>query len=72
MTAEHLPSRRTFLLRFSSSAEPQAGVHCGRIEHISTGRVARFGSLESLDQFVQEILALENDNPSTSVPLTKE
>ncbi len=68
MTEEHLPSRRTFLLRFSSAAEPQAGIHRGRIEHISTGRTARFTSLQNIDDFVQDILADENAQDSPQQP----
>ena len=60
MIEEHLPSRRTFLLRLSSTAAPQAGIYCGRIEHIPTGRTARFDSLRKLDDFVQDILSNEN------------
>ena len=64
MTEEHLPSRRTFLLRFSDSAEPSAGIHRGRIEHIPSGRTARFTSLQSIDEFVRDILADENGQQS--------
>jgi hypothetical protein len=60
MKEESLPSRRTFLLRFSSSAQPQDGIHRGRIEHIPSGRTARFTSLQSIDDFVQDVLAHEN------------
>jgi hypothetical protein len=57
---EHLPSRRTFLLRLSSAAEPRAGIYRGRIEHIPTGKTARFDSLRKIDDFVQEVMATEN------------
>jgi hypothetical protein len=58
---EHLPSRRTFLLRFSNAAAPRVGNYRGRIEHIPTGRTARFTSLEGIDEFVQEILDDDED-----------
>ena len=71
MTEEHLPSRRTFLLRYSDSANPVAGIHRGRIEHIPTGRTARFTSLQSIDEFVQDILADENGQESGNNRVTK-
>ena len=60
MTEEHLPSRRTFLLRLSNCAQPPEGILRGRIEHIPSGRTARFTSLQSINDFVQDILANEN------------
>jgi len=74
MTEEHLPSRRTFLLRFSSSAKPWNGIHRGRIEHIPSGRTARFTSLQGIDDFVQDILAHDNgqDFENTTVTDSKE
>ena len=74
MIEEHLPSRRTFLLRFSSAAQPRDGIHRGRIEHIPSGRTARFTSLQSIDDFVQNILAHENgqDSEHTTVTDSKE
>ena len=64
LAGEHLPSRRTFLLRFSSAAQPQAGIYRGRIEHIPSGRTARFCSQKNFDDFVQEILVAENGQDS--------
>jgi hypothetical protein len=74
MKEEYLPSRRTFLLRFSSSAQPKDGIHRGRIEHIPSGRTARFTSLQSIDDFVQDILAHENglNSDNTTVTDSKE
>jgi hypothetical protein len=65
LAEEHLPSRRTFLLRFSSAAQPQLGICRGRIEHVPTGRTVRFSSQENIDDFVQEILTAEDELPST-------
>ena len=74
MKEEHLPSRRTFLLRFSSNAQPRDGIHRGRIEHIPSGRTARFTSLQNIDDFVQDILAHENglDSDNTTIADSKE
>ena len=64
---ERLPSRRTFLLRFSNATQPEAGVYRGRVEHIGTGRTARFTSLQEATEFAGEIMAEEDfsaENPS--------
>jgi hypothetical protein len=64
---ERLPSRRTFLLRFSDATHPEAGVYRGRVEHIGTGRTARFTSLQEATDFAGGIMAEEDfsaENPS--------
>jgi hypothetical protein len=54
---ELLPSNRVFLIRLSSGAVPSAGDHRGRIEHIRSGRVERFYSLEKIEEFISEVLS---------------
>ena len=54
---ERLPSDRTFLLRLSGGVEPSEDVNRGRIEHIQSGKVARFSSFEKVRQFMFEVLA---------------
>jgi len=64
---ECLPSRRTFLLRFSDATQPESGVYRGRVEHIGTGRTARFTSLQEATDFAEEIMATEGfsaENPA--------
>jgi hypothetical protein len=56
---ERLPSRRTFLLRFSDATRPEAGVYRGRIEHIGTGKTTRFTSLQEVSEFTAEIMVEE-------------
>jgi hypothetical protein len=56
---EHLPSRRNFLLRFSTATDPEAGVFRGRVEHIGTGRTARFTSLQEVIEFAVETMVEE-------------
>ena len=63
-TEEHLPSRRTFLLRFSSATQPQTGICRGRIEHIPSGRTTRFTCQENIDDFVNKILTEESGQDS--------
>jgi len=56
---EQLPTRRAFLLRLSSAAEPAAGIHQGRIEHIRSGRTTQFSSMENIQDFINEVLSDE-------------
>ena len=68
---ERLPSDRTFLLRLSSGVEPSDDVNRGRIEHIRSGKVARFSSIENVRQFMFEVLAeqqMETGSHETSTP----
>mgnify|MGYP001825743991 FL=1 len=53
---EHLPSRRTFLLRFSDATQPETGIYHGRVEHIGTGRTARFTSLQEIEDFARKFI----------------
>ena len=59
---ELLPTDRVFLIRLSGHAEPSVGIHRGRIEHIRSGRVARFLSFEDVGQFITEVLAEEKNS----------
>ena len=56
---EHLPSRRTFLVRFSDATQPETGIYHGRVEHIGTGRRSRFTSLQEISEFAAEIMIEE-------------
>ena len=56
---EHLPSCRTFLIRFSDATRPEANVYHGRVEHIASGRTARFSSLREISAFAEEIMVEE-------------
>jgi hypothetical protein len=47
-------------LRFSDATQPEAGVYRGRVEHIGTGRTARFTSLQEATDFAGEIMAEED------------
>ena len=52
-----LPLSRSFVVQFSSDTAPAVHRVHGRIEHIHSGRSRRFGSLEELIAFVEEVLA---------------
>jgi hypothetical protein len=56
---EQLPTRRAFLLRLSSGARPAAGIHHGKIEHIRSGRTREISSMETIQNFITEVLADE-------------
>ena len=43
-----LPAWKAFVVQFSRDAEAHAGVFSGRVEHLSSGRRARFASREDL------------------------
>ena len=43
-----LPAWKAFVVQFSRDASTQAAVFAGRVEHLSSGRRARFGSAEEL------------------------
>jgi hypothetical protein len=60
-----LPTDRVFLIRLSSIAEPSAGIYRGRIEHIRSGRITRFSSIEKVEQFISEVLAEEMEAVGT-------
>jgi hypothetical protein len=43
-----LPADRAFVIQLRADADPGAGVLRGRIEHIGSGRAARFESVDEL------------------------
>ena len=56
--SERLPTERVFLLRLSSDAAQSKAIYSGRIEHVQTGRGARFSSLAETERFIAEMLAV--------------
>jgi hypothetical protein len=51
-----LSVRRAFVIHFGPDVQIQAGHVTGRIEHIVSGRMVQFQSMEALLQFVAQIL----------------
>jgi hypothetical protein len=43
-----LPAWKAFVVQFSREAGTEAGIFAGRVEHLSSGRRARFSSAEEL------------------------
>jgi hypothetical protein len=51
--------------RLANDAEPEEGRRSGRVEHIDSGRQARFGSLEQLMGFLAVVRGMDNGSVST-------
>ena len=57
-----LPVSKAFVVQFSRETATQSGIFSGRIEHLSSGRRARFGSKEELFTAVSEMLDQLGEN----------
>jgi hypothetical protein len=66
-----IPRRRAFLLQYSGDADPGRGRHCGRVEHVESGRSQRFGCQRDLEKFVAAVLSDESGE-SNGTPDGKE
>ena len=51
-----LPSNRVFVVQFRRQATGAPAGHDGRVEHLVSGQVARFHSLEELLAFMRRVL----------------
>ena len=51
-----LPTNRAFLVQFRTSPAGAPSSYEGRVEHVVSGQVARFHSLEALLAFMMEVL----------------
>ncbi len=56
LVSMRLPSDRAFVLHLDAGARPPQ-LTVGRVEHILSGRVGHFGSLEELIAFLAGVLA---------------
>jgi hypothetical protein len=56
--ADHFPPERSFVIQLSA-AEHASRPTKGRVEHVLSGRHARFDDLDGLSQFLGEVLAAE-------------
>jgi hypothetical protein len=52
-----LPAWKAFVVQFSRETEAGAAVFAGRVEHLSSGRRARFSSAEELIAVLRALLA---------------
>ena len=56
-TADELPRTKMFVLQLSRDSGPGKGTFAGRVEHLSTGRRARFETLEELMAALSRLLS---------------
>ena len=52
-----LPSNRVFVVQFRTQPPGAVAGYDGRVEHLVSGQVARFHSLEELLAFITRVLA---------------
>ena len=52
-----LPSNRVFVVQFRTQSAGASSAYDGRVEHLVSGQVARFHSLEELLAFMVGVLA---------------
>jgi hypothetical protein len=59
-----LPANRTFLVQFrAGQTDRPARQRAGRVEHLDSGRAARFGDWAGLRRFVQHVLGDHDPAP---------
>jgi hypothetical protein len=51
-----LPVRRAFVVQFRAEAELEQGYCTGRVEHVLSGKAAKFSSVEELLAFFARVL----------------
>ena len=51
-----LPNNRAFVVQFHAPPPGMARCHAGRVEHLVSGQVARFHSLEELLALIRRML----------------
>jgi len=51
-----LPAWKAFVVQFSRETNPRAGTFSGRVEHMSSGRQARFASKRELFAALEKLL----------------
>ena len=68
MQTTNLPPGRAFLVRLDSDANPAEGRLDGRVEHVTSGRRARIGSLSELQEFIVQVLGEEGQGLRQDAP----
>jgi hypothetical protein len=56
------PRNRVFVIQFRADAEPGQGRWFGRVEHVESGRSARFASSEAMREFFSRLLREEEED----------
>jgi hypothetical protein len=57
MTTNRKPFNRAFVVQLQSDPNSPTPVFEGSVEHVSSGRLVRFRSLEEMAAFMSEVLA---------------
>jgi hypothetical protein len=63
-----LPSWRAFLVSLSGDADPSEEVFYGRVEHVQTGRRAKFSSPAELQAFMALVLEERQQQTRPTAP----
>ena len=58
-----LPSNRVFVVQFRAQSTEASSSYDGRVEHLVSGQVARFHSLDELLAFMVSVLADVQEQP---------
>ena len=58
-----LPTNRAFVVQFRAQSTGVSSSYDGRVEHLVSGQVARFHSLEELLAFMVSVLADVQEQP---------
>ena len=61
-----LSVHRAFVVHFRAETDVARGHVAGRVEHVVSGQVTHFSSLEELLAFVAQVLAQVHDTPPTT------
>jgi len=60
-----LPPERVFVVQLRPQTDPPGELFVGRIEHIASGTVFRFGSAAELTAFIARICGPRSQSPTT-------
>ncbi len=66
-TAAHLTADRAFVVQFLPPSPVQPAELQGRVEHVVTGRAARFQSAREMVRFMATVLLREDAFPGQSI-----
>lgn len=56
-SGSRLPADRAFVIHLLDEADPSTGALPGRVEHVTSGRSARFADPAALFEFMRTVLA---------------
>lgn len=66
-SATRLPAQRAFVVQFYDDADVTHGAFCGRVEHVTSGRILRFHNWQELQTFIAQLM-----NPQFNIAITNE